>query len=625
MSFSVGTAVCHPSPYRLAWVLACLLSVVSSLAWGQQTSGLLVERQDSYSLSRYFSSLQNASAPLTLEQVISRRAEFKAADPESVAATNFGLTQNEVWLHLDFATGDALPSRWILEVGHASLDAIDLYLAEQGGSYRHEQAGDLLPFSTKTLPHRHHLFDLQLQPDTTYSLYLRVTSEGTLSVPVTLWQPDALWRSDQLSYSLLSLYYGLLGGLLVYNLFLFLSLREKLYLIYVPFVAFLALGQAGLAGLVGQFLVPDNAFLTHLSPTASVSLAGLFGAIFVQRFVGQTPRNLRLQWLMPAIGSFYALTFVCTVFVSYYHGALLVNLTSLLFAVAAMVLGGVSLYRRQPGARFFFLAWIFLLTSILVMALHNLGVLPSNAFTANALLFGSAAEMLLLSLALADRINSIQTAQDKAQQDALAVNRDMLSALRENERLLESRVAMRTLELEEANTQLQLSKRLLEQQANHDALTGLANRKLLNDRLQGAVQRARRQQSGFALMVIDLDWFKAVNDQHGHQAGDRVLVEIARRLQSCLRDVDTVARVGGDEFVLIIESIDDQSAVSVIRDKLRQAVLQPIQLDNGTRVSVGMSIGVALYPQQAQDIELLFSVADRAMYSSKPAQPLNAK
>ncbi|WP_022962521.1 diguanylate cyclase [Halopseudomonas pelagia] len=609
---------------RIICWLCCLLSSYC-LAGQAAAADLRIADDSSYALSGHFVSLRNAGPELTLAQALARNDEFNGANAQSLSATNFGLTRDEVWLHLEFTTSDSVPERWLLEVAHASLDRVDLYFSEQHGEYQHQHAGDLLPFSAKTLPHRHHLFELDLRPDQQYSLYLRVTSQGTLSVPVTLWQPDALWVSDQISYSFLSLYYGLACGLLIYNLFLFFSLREKLYLIYVAFVAFLALGQAGLAGLVGQFIWPNNALLTHLSPTAGVSLAGLFGAIFVQRFLGGTPRRMKMHWVMPLIGIMFTLTFLCTLFVSYFAGALAVNITSLMFAFTALIMSGVSLYWRCPGARFFVLAWIALLVSILVMALHNLGALPSNAFTANALLFGSAAEMLLLSLALADRINSIQHAQDMAQQEALAVNRDMLSALRDNERQLETRVAERTLALEAANVQLQQSKKLLEQQANHDALTGLANRKLLNDRLDGARLRAKRNHSSFALMMIDLDWFKAINDQHGHPAGDRVLIEVANRLKAVLRDVDTVARVGGDEFVLVIESVANHEALTMIRHKVLQTVLQPIHLNADVWVSVGMSIGAAMYPDDAQDIDLLFSVADRAMYSAKPMRPMNAR
>lgn len=609
---------------RIICWLCCLLGSVC-LAGQALAADLHIADDRSYALSAHLVSLRNAGPEWTLAQALARQDEFNGATVQTLSATNFGLTRDEVWLHLQFTTSGSLPERWLLEVAHASLDRVDLYVAEQDGEYQHQHAGDLLPFSAKALPHRHHLFDLDLRPNQHYSLYLRVISQGTLSVPVTLWQPDALWANDQLSYSFLSLYYGLACGLLIYNLFLFFSLRDKLYLVYVAFVACLALGQAGLAGLVGQFVWLNNALLTHLSPTAGVAAAGVFGAVFVQRFLGATPRRMKMHWLMPLLGVIFALTFLCTVFVSYFVAALVVNISSLLFAFTALIMGGVSLYWRCPGARFFVLAWIALLVSILVMALHNLGALPSNSFTANALLFGSAAEMLLLSLALADRINSVQHAQDMAQQQALAVNRTMLDALRDSERQLESRVAERTLALEAANMQLQQSKQLLEQQANHDALTGLANRNLLNDRLEGALLRAKRNSSGFALMMIDLDWFKAINDQHGHQAGDHVLIEVARRLKAGLRDVDTVARVGGDEFVLVIEAVANHQALTVIRHKLLDEILRPIRLEADVWVSIGMSIGAALYPEDAQDIDLLFNVADRAMYSAKPAQPVNAR
>ncbi|MFN3580332.1 MAG: DUF808 family protein, partial [Pseudomonas sp.] len=345
-------------------------------------SELLVADESHYSLSRQFAVFQHRGVALELEEALARSAagEFRPINANSVASTNFGLTRSEVWLEQSFVTAAELPARWLLEVAHASLDQVDLFIAAGEGPFEHQRAGDLLPFADKALPHRHHLFELQLQPNTRYRLFLHVRSEGTLSVPVTLWQPDALWANDQLSYSFLSLYYGLLAGLMIYNFFLFLALRDRLYIIYVAFVALLALGQAGLAGLTGQFLWPHNALLTHLSPTAGVSLAGVFGALFVQRFLGSTPRSLRLHWLMPLLGLVYGLIFLCTLFGSYFLAALTVNFTSLVFALSALLLGALACYQRQPGARLFVLAWISLLSSIVVIALHNLGVLPSNAF-----------------------------------------------------------------------------------------------------------------------------------------------------------------------------------------------------------------------------------------------------
>lgn len=585
---------------------------------GQAVSHPLVlndsPRQD---LADQMQILRHAGDPLDFADalVLHDQGAFQRPRP-SIRSTNFGLTTDEIWLALEFEVGGGSAGRRILEVGHASLDRIDLYL--QGGEgWTHRQSGDLLPYTARELPHRHHLFELELQPGQTYQLLLRVASNGTLTVPLTLWEPGALWEYDQRSYALFSLYYGLLAGLLVYNLFLYISLRDRLYLIYVAFVGLLAVGQAGLAGLSHQFIWPTQPFWANLSPTGGVSAAGLFGALFVQRFLAGTPGRLGLQWLMPAISVAFGLIFLCALFWSYHLAALAVNITSLIFAVSSLVLGAVSLYRREPGARFFVLAWVFLLIGMIVIALHNLGVLPSNPITSNALLIGSAAEMLMLSLALADRINGLQLSQQQALAQAVETRQHMVEALRESERQLEVRVQERTLALEQANVQLKQSQRMLEQQANHDALTGLANRKLLNDRLAWVQARARRHATQFGVIMADMDRFKAINDSLGHKAGDEVLVEVARRLRAAVRETDTVARIGGDEFFLVIESVAQRSDLEQVRDKLLAEIEKPILLESGHEVTVGISLGLALYPEDTTNAELLFNLADNAMYKSK--------
>lgn len=175
----------------------CWLCLVVCYPSTAQTavSELRVGGEGSYELSGYMASIRHAGLELTLAQAQARLDQFDDADIQSVSATNFGLTQDEVWLHMEFSTADALPERWLLEVAHASLDRVDLYFAEKDHEYQLQQAGDHLPFSAKALPHRHHLFELNLLPDRQYSLYLRVASQGTLSVPVKLWQPDAIWAT----------------------------------------------------------------------------------------------------------------------------------------------------------------------------------------------------------------------------------------------------------------------------------------------------------------------------------------------------------------------------------------------------------------------------------------------
>ncbi|MBA6418392.1 diguanylate cyclase domain-containing protein [Pseudomonas neustonica] len=593
----------------------CLLALL--LSTGAKAYEL--ESKPHINLSPQLSVYQHQGSPTDLHgaQLAYSRQAFAPAS-SSAKASNFGLTQAQIWLRTELDTPSDTPTTWLLEVAHASLDDVDLYLAREGEPFQHQHSGDHIAFSAKPIQHRNHVFELQLQPNSHYILYLSVASEGTLAAPVSLWQPYALWHQDQLTYSMLSVYYGLLLALLVYNLFLYLSLRDPLYLIYVAFISCLAIGQAGLSGLVGQFIWPDNAWLTNLTPTTAVAAAGFFGAMFVQRFLAQTPRRIHLQWLMPSISCAYAATAICAIFWSYHLAAVAVNLISLLFAASAFLLGAVSLYFKEPGARFFVLAWVSFLSGVAVISLHNLGILPSNALTANALAIGSGLEMLLLSLALADRISDIQHSRDQAQALSLHIRQQMLENVRESERLLEARVTERTLELEQANKQLQQSQQLLEQQAKYDPLTGLGNRSLLAERLQEAQARADRRQTRFALLVADLDRFKNINDRLGHAAGDEVLVEIARRLNASVRATDVVARMGGDEFILVLESVGDHADLPKLHTKIREAICTPIVLSGGETVSVGVSIGSAFYPDDAANATLLFNHADRAMYDEKP-------
>lgn len=158
--------------------------------------------------------------------------------------------------------------------------------------------------------------------------------------------------------------------------------------------------------------------------------------------------------------------------------------------------------------------------------------------------------------------------------------------------------------------------KLIEFQANYDALTGLANRSLLRDRLDGALHLSRLASTKLAVLFIDLDNFKSVNDNLGHDVGDAVLVETAKRISQCVRDVDTVARYSGDEFLVVLRDVFSESAVCRIVDDIVRSVGEPFQLEI-RQVYCGASIGVALFPDDATDSETLIIKADQAMYEVK--------
>jgi diguanylate cyclase (GGDEF)-like protein len=164
---------------------------------------------------------------------------------------------------------------------------------------------------------------------------------------------------------------------------------------------------------------------------------------------------------------------------------------------------------------------------------------------------------------------------------------------------------------------LRNAEKSLKQHAFFDPLTGLANRLLLVDRFQLAMQHAKRSRKQFAVLMVDLNKFKAINDTYGHAAGDTVLITIARRLVAAVRASDTVARLGGDEFALIIESVSEREQIATLGQKLVDMLTKDVKLDSGDVVSVGGSIGIAWYPKDGENLKDILDVADQAMYFCK--------
>lgn len=174
---------------------------------------------------------------------------------------------------------------------------------------------------------------------------------------------------------------------------------------------------------------------------------------------------------------------------------------------------------------------------------------------------------------------------------------------------LEETIAQRTAELRLANEELG-------NLASHDTLTGLPNRQLLADHVQLALAGARRNETQLALMFIDLDEFKPINDTLGHDVGDMLLREAARRIQLCMRESDTVARFGGDEFIVLLPLIEQPTDALAAAEKIRAAINQPFELA-GHRRQISTSIGIAIFPEHGGDEAALFKNADAAMYQAK--------
>jgi hypothetical protein len=212
-----------------------------------------IAADESYPLSKAFAYLEDRDGRLTIDDVAKPQAQaaFRPV-PQVGPAANFGLTRSAIWLRVVLKADRAAAPDWLLEIAYPPLDRLELYSPAPGGGWQKQVGGDAYPFDSRVIPHRDHVLPLRLVPGSDSTLYLRIQSEGTVAAPATLWQPAALWRQDQATYAALSLYFGLLVGLLLYNLLLFVSVRDTAYLIYAAFAASMAIGQAALTGLASS-------------------------------------------------------------------------------------------------------------------------------------------------------------------------------------------------------------------------------------------------------------------------------------------------------------------------------------------------------------------------------------
>jgi len=586
------------------WMLAglcCLPAFAASPAWQLDRS------QTTYALAQHADYLVDETAKLT-EIDVQTPAIAAGFRPLGNRSVNLGVTSSALWLRLQVDVPREAAGRWLLVFDYAPLDRVEVFAGTQ-----RLLGGDHLPKSQQLFDHRMHVLPLELSEGQGQWIYARLQSTGNLNSTARLITPSALHQQDQRDYVIYGLCFGMLLALAAYNFLLYLVLRERAYLSYVAYSLGMIVGQVSQFGFGSQLLWPEAVFWGDKAPLVGFGCMCMFAAMFSRDFLQTALRLPALDRLLKAVQIVFGLAALAAFVFSYALSLRVISVMSPVFGILAMVAAWQVRRQGQPGGDYFLLAWTILLIGGAMMALRNIGVLPSNGLTENAFIIASVVEMLLLSFALAHRIQVERRAREYAQQEVIAIKQTSIQDLELAKRDLEIAVVERTQALAAANLEL-------EWRAHYDSLTGLANRSLLRDRLEQAVCRAEREQRGFSLLLIDLDGFKQINDTWGHATGDRVLVHVAQQLQSNLRASDTVARLGGDEFVALLQSATDQPAALAVGEKLCEAVRQPLTIDAGQTIRIECSIGVALWDEHGYTADALLAAADRAMYRAKDSE-----
>ena len=526
---------------------------------------------------------------------------------------NFGASRSAFWLRFKArANGsEALPA--VLEVNFNPLDSVIFHIDGKEVA----RTGFRTDFSNRPLAYRAHAIPLVLPADRELTIDIRIQTSGTASAPLRLWTEPAFREHIKTSYSLLALYFGGLIALALYSLLLFLSLQERSYLFYVLYIAGIGLGQLDLYGFGSEFIWTPGTLLAAEAGLLGWNLAGLFGTLFGMVFLNTRLNLPRLHPWLFGLALLYLLNGVLGLTAHWL--AVRVQIYLGLFGGLLQLAGVWLAWRRHvPAAGVFLLSLSCVILGVLTISLRNLQWLPANGVTTNAMLIGSALQIVLLAFAQAHCIQHERLIRETAQAETLKARQSLVDMLQEKERELENKVQERTRSLQDAHDRLTASEQAMREMAHHDALTGLANRILLDDRLNQALLNAQRRQREVAVLLIPLDHFKPINDTFGHQAGDVLLVELARRMQGSLRQSDTLSRLGGDEFVIILQDLEPGAQLVRIFGDLKSLLATPCQWQGHT-LQVSGSIGVARYPADGHTAQELMRCADERMYEIKRA------
>lgn len=401
-------------------------------------------------LGQIMAVLEDPDRNATIEEVIALDAAGKFVKSQE-QVLNAGYSRSAFWLRVDLNYRADLPaehSRWWLELAYPPLDYLDLYLPDEDGSYNLAQrSGDALPFHERQIKQRNHLFELKLAPNQPKRIYLRLESQGSIQIPLTLWAPVAYLEEQSGHIYVLAIIYGVLLVMLFYNLFIYLSVRDRSYLFYILYIASFGLYQVSVNGLGVQYLWPNWPWWANASTPFLIGAAGLFGCQFARSFLhtsDHSPWIDRALLLLMALG---ALTMFLSLAASYALALRMATMLALWFILVIFVAGIVAWHRGMRVARYFLIAWSAFLIGGQINTLMVLGYLPHMFLTMYAGQIGSALEVALLSLALADRINMMKEERARVLEETGRKLEEMNRELAESNRLKDQFLANVTHEL----------------------------------------------------------------------------------------------------------------------------------------------------------------------------------
>lgn len=495
-----------------------------------------------------------------------RSGEYK---PGHSPVLDFGIGSRPVWIHFAVQNQSGNPLLRRLSIEPSWLDQVDVYFQTGNGTEAEYHLGDGRLFSQRPVNSRFFTIDHQFGAGLS-EVYIRVQTSDPMVVAIylrTLDDADSIDERQGYSYGFV---YGYLIALMAYNAMLYIGLRSRRYILYSIYLGSFVLMNIAYTGHGFAWLWPDHVGLQLWIIPLMMLLYGMTGLLFAASFL-ETRSNLpRMHRAMIWIcASFAAALLACILFGFNALGLDIAFVFISVFSCLMILLGVLAVRAGHKPARYFLFGAIAAMSGALLTDLAVAGIIPYNAYTFRLVEIGMLIDATVLGLALAYQFRVSQQEKFHA-----------------------------------------------EQMANVDPLTGLNNRRAFYRIAQPIWSNALRKRRGVAAIMLDIDWFKQINDRYGHACGDEVLVALASILAKSARDGDVLARWGGEEFLLFLPETDLDAAIA-IAERLRLAVAGAQVSCQSQTITFTASFGVAQRTAQDMSMDELVSAADEYLYRSK--------
>ena len=444
---------------------------------------LLTDELDFIGIGKRMLLLEDPEGTLDFQAVLSPAVanQFQVTQESQ---PNFGYSNSAYWVWFTLENNSYRSREWWVECAYPLIDSLQFHTITENGEVSSVLTGDRLPFAERPIDHRNFVFPITIAPGQSLQCYARIRSTSTIDLPFQLWTPKSFNQANNQSYIFFGIYYGIILVMVFYNLFLAITIRERAYLYYIFCIASIGLFQLAFNGVGFQMVWRSAESFNHQAIPFSVSLIGLTFLPFNRRFL-QTRAHLPTLDRVLQVGSvLFGVLLVCSLFITPNKMMPIVIIFGLMCVLLSFTAGGMSWRVGVTHARFYILAWMAFLIGMSLNAFRALGMLPSNFFTIYGSQIGSALEVILLGIALGDRINGLQ---EEVTQQRLDGERLKVKQEEEKKRIVEAQKTQ--LELQVKERTVELEQQTEELQAALDMLTR-SNRKVTD-----SMQYARRIQS----------------------------------------------------------------------------------------------------------------------------------